>query len=381
LDAFSGADLTLHAHRAELEATPHLRLSENLTFNGRTRFENRWIEGNGSWNPLLRIRPELVLKVRHAGPLTQGFTSNEFFYDLERGRYLFNRMIPAGVTFELGGDVRLRLMYIVDPQERNDGWHHVHAFQTQLHYSFRWTRRRTGSLVQTPLSHRGRAVKYAVEHRAVRLAAAEDILEGSLRAIAWNRGRIRQEIHPGAPRQILQPQMHRREAGGLIFRQVQQRHQHSFTTQPAVDPRRCPVGHRRGQAVCRVGGENDHVRLDGVGSGPTCQLSVGEEFKLPAGKLELRPLPQLLHDPVTQPQRTIPAGAVLIEDDRPELFGSIKRWSGAGHCDIQTSALYDRGQTKLVHQLFTASDGPIAVRRKPQRALSFSDAAVPREVW
>jgi hypothetical protein len=34
-----------------------------------------------------------------------------------------------------------------------------------------------------------------------------------------------------------------------------------------------------------------------------------------------------------------------------------------------------------VHQLFTASDGPIAVRRKPQRALSFSDAAVPREVW
>jgi hypothetical protein len=137
LEAFSGREIRNTTHRAELEATPRIHLTDSLALNGRGRLENRWIEDDGDWNPQLRLRPELVWTLRHAGPLSELFASDEVFYDLKHGRHVFNRLIPGGLTLELGAGVRLRLLYIVDSREGADGWRLAHAFQTQLHYSFR----------------------------------------------------------------------------------------------------------------------------------------------------------------------------------------------------------------------------------------------------
>ena len=125
------------AHRAEFDFIPHIKLSDDVTLNWRARFENRWIEHRGSYNPQFRTRPELVFALHHAGPLKEIFASEEYFYDLRTGRSAENRLVPAGLTFALTDHTRLKVYYLLDSVHSGPDWVSVHVLQTQLQISFR----------------------------------------------------------------------------------------------------------------------------------------------------------------------------------------------------------------------------------------------------
>lgn len=124
-----------HTHRAELDATPHLRLGDGVQLNWRARFENRWIDHRDSWSPQFRTRPELVFSLSRSGWLREFYANNEFFYDLTSGRQSENRLVPAGFTFALGSHSKLRLNYLLDSVHAPQNWVHIHVVQTQWIFS------------------------------------------------------------------------------------------------------------------------------------------------------------------------------------------------------------------------------------------------------
>jgi hypothetical protein len=136
-DVIANRDRETATHRAEFELIPHLQLGDEARFNCRLRFENRWIEGLGSWNPQFRARPEIVFPIHGLAPLVEIYTQNEFFYDLKRDRFTEDRLVPAGLTFQLGHHARLRLNYLLDTIHTTSRWDHLHVLQTQLLISLR----------------------------------------------------------------------------------------------------------------------------------------------------------------------------------------------------------------------------------------------------
>ena len=136
-DSIAQSDAFRDTHRAEFDVIPRFQLADDLRLNWRVRFENRWIDGRGGWNPQFRTKPELVFALHGAGPLAEVFASDEIFYDLKQDLFAENRFIPAGLSWSLGRHARLRIYYLLDSVNGANGWVNLHVLQTQLTLSLR----------------------------------------------------------------------------------------------------------------------------------------------------------------------------------------------------------------------------------------------------
>lgn len=136
LNRATGEFETSNEHRAEFEVDPHYTFENGIQINLRNRWEHRWFIQTGSQNDRTRHRLELVFPVKRAGPLTDVFTSAEFFYDWDRDLNSEDRIVPLGLTFTLARKVKLKAFYMWQPIQSQPGdWTNSHVFYTQLYLS------------------------------------------------------------------------------------------------------------------------------------------------------------------------------------------------------------------------------------------------------
>jgi hypothetical protein len=124
-------------HRMEFEATPRWQLTERVAFSARTRLELRWVE-NQEFSQRLRERPAFAIAMKNWDPLEDIFFSNEFFFDFNGNSFSQNRWVPAGLTFKLNAQSKLKLYYQLWSLKSGGSWSHSHVLGTVVSFAFCW---------------------------------------------------------------------------------------------------------------------------------------------------------------------------------------------------------------------------------------------------
>jgi len=123
--------------RPELELNPHFNLTPHLALEWRNRLEWRWNEAQTFTTHRSRQRLQLAWTFpRPLGPLTRLFVSNEWLTDLHRLQQTENRLIPLGLTFQLGRQTDLDLFYMIASNRSQAAWTHESILGTYLRVRF-----------------------------------------------------------------------------------------------------------------------------------------------------------------------------------------------------------------------------------------------------
>ncbi|MCB1279144.1 DUF2490 domain-containing protein [Prosthecobacter sp.] len=123
--------------RPELEINPKFDLTKDLRLDWRNRMEWRKNENTAFTTHRTRHRLQLNWTLpQPVGPLTRVFVSNEWLADLHRGEWSENRLVPLGLTFNLGKNTDLDLFYMVCSSRPKTEWTHESVLGTYLRVRF-----------------------------------------------------------------------------------------------------------------------------------------------------------------------------------------------------------------------------------------------------
>lgn len=123
--------------RPELETNFKFDLSPYLRLENRNRLEWRQNEGTGLTTHRARHRLQAARTFpKPVGAWNRVFLSNEWLFDLHRGEWTENRLVPLGLTFKTSAHTDLDLFYMIDSTLVADSWHHESVLGTYLRVRF-----------------------------------------------------------------------------------------------------------------------------------------------------------------------------------------------------------------------------------------------------
>jgi hypothetical protein len=130
----SGEEQIEHQNRFEGELNPHFTFNEELTYQGRNRFEYLLDERYSEINSRFRHRD--LLEVKHPlGLKIKAFVSNEIFYSFGDDSLNQFRFVPLGFRFPwLGNEYSLYPMLLSN--KSNGEWDHALVIGLDLFFDF-----------------------------------------------------------------------------------------------------------------------------------------------------------------------------------------------------------------------------------------------------
>ena len=123
-------------HRVELDANPHFERGDWLKIQMRNRYEFRWIEDRGSWNPRFRHRTQVEFPLKNKLPLQSIYINSEFFYDIDKHVYNENWTTPLGFKFKINEKTSLSLYYMIQRIGVSNDWSSNQILGTHLLVNF-----------------------------------------------------------------------------------------------------------------------------------------------------------------------------------------------------------------------------------------------------
>ncbi len=122
-------------HRVELEVNPHWTIRNWINVQLRNRYEFRWIEDQGAYNPRFRHRFNVEFPLKNVLPVLSVYANSEFFYDIGDHRFNENWTTPLGVKFKVTDNVSLSVFYLIQTRLTTE-WTTSQALGTNLFVSF-----------------------------------------------------------------------------------------------------------------------------------------------------------------------------------------------------------------------------------------------------
>lgn len=122
-------------HRVELEVNPRWKIRESIEMQLRNRYEFRWIEDQGAYNPRLRDRLNIEFPLKNVLPVQAVYINTEFFYDMSDHRFNENWTTPLGVKFKVTDNSSLSVFYLIQ-SKLTEEWTTSHALGTNVFVRF-----------------------------------------------------------------------------------------------------------------------------------------------------------------------------------------------------------------------------------------------------
>jgi hypothetical protein len=125
---------SVHQQRGQFELNPRWNFEGGWRLSNRNRIELIWVEGNRRMQSRLRHRFELSMPFTGLPNARRFFVSDEFYFSLNREKITENRLVPAGVSFDLGSGKTLDVSLMLRSRRVGDSWEHPVVLSTAFRF-------------------------------------------------------------------------------------------------------------------------------------------------------------------------------------------------------------------------------------------------------